>query len=62
MKKIHKFNVYFYKGKKSFSKSYRTHTSARISIRVLKDFGWKVEQTYYPKGYKNFGKYKDSGG
>ena len=55
-----KFSVFYYKGKKTFNKSYRTHRGAKTSIRVLKKFGWKVEQTYFPHGYKNFGKYKDS--
>ena len=55
-----KFSVFYYKGKKTFSKRYRTFAGAKRSISVLKRFGWKVEQTYFPRGYKNFGKYKDS--
>jgi len=57
-----KFHVFFYKGKKSFRKQYYTERGMKASIRALKTFGWKVEQTYLPHGYKNFGKYKDSGG
>ena len=55
-----RFHVFFKKGKKSFRKEYRTYRGMKISIRALKRFGWKVEQTYLPRGYKNFGMYGDS--